>query len=307
MDLPSLIQESHSISAEKFLRIVKDATGMLRSEDGHFGNLTITDRLIRLEPVGEALIISDLHGDTESFLTIFRKSKFLTKMQQNRDATVVFLGDYGDRGAHVIELYYAVLSLKLAFPTQIILLRGNHEGPPDLLASPHELPHQLQARFKEKGAVAYSKLRELFACLYNAVHVEEKYLMVHGGLPPEICGIQEIAQAAILHPRKPFLEDLLWSDPGEDIQGFAPSIRGAGNFFGKTVTQEVLKKLNVQILIRGHESCPEGFKFNHDGKVLTLFSRKGPPYFNEHGAYLVLPLSERFETAKQLLPYIHKF
>jgi protein phosphatase len=65
--------------------------------------------------------------------------------------------------------------------------------------------------------------------------------------------------------------------------------------------------LNAKILIRGHEPCEEGFKINHGGKVLTLFSRKGAPYFNEHGAYLDVPLSEKFENAEKLVPWICKF
>jgi diadenosine tetraphosphatase ApaH/serine/threonine PP2A family protein phosphatase len=199
------------------------------------------------------------------------------------------------------------LRLKLAFPGQVILMRGNHEGPEDLMASPHDLPMQFQHRFKEKWAVAYAKTRELWAHLYNAVLVEERYLMVHGGLPSSISSIQDLANAHIAHPKKEFLEDLLWSDPSETVQDAYPSPRGAGKLFGKKVTENALKKANAKILIRGHEPCAEGFKINHDGKVLTLFSRRGAPYFNMHGAYLDLPLSEKFKSAKQLLPWIHKF
>jgi protein phosphatase len=65
--------------------------------------------------------------------------------------------------------------------------------------------------------------------------------------------------------------------------------------------------LNVNVLIRGHEPCQDGFKIDHSGKVLTLFSRKGPPYFNAYGAYLDLELSKQLENAEQLIPYIHKF
>jgi hypothetical protein len=85
------------------------------------------------------------------------------------------------------------------------------------------------------------------------------------------------------------------------------SPRGAGKLFGRSVTETVLNKLGVKILIRGHEQCPEGFKLNHDDKVLTLFSRKGAPYFNAYGAYLQLPLSRKFQNARQLVPWIHKF
>jgi protein phosphatase len=73
------------------------------------------------------------------------------------------------------------------------------------------------------------------------------------------------------------------------------------------VTDKVLEKLNINALIRGHESCEEGFKTNHAGQVLTLFSRKGAPYFNTRGAYLDLGLSEKVENADQLLQYIHTF
>jgi protein phosphatase len=186
-------------------------------------------------------------------------------------------------------------------------MRGNHEGPADLVASPHDLPMQFQQRFKEKWAVAYAKTQELWNFLYNAVFVQERYLMVHGGLSPKLNGIDDLACAHVSHPEQGFLEDLLWSDPDDTFQDVYPSPRGAGKLFGKNVTENVLRKLGVKILIRGHEPCEEGFKINHDGKVLTLFSRKGAPYFNEHGAYLVLPLSEKFENATQLLPFVHKF
>ena len=103
------------------------------------------------------------------------------------------------------------------------------------------------------------------------------------------------------------LEDILWNDPDEKVLDFSFSPRGAGNLFGKRVTTEVLESLNAKILIRGHEASDVGFKINHDGKVLTLFSRKGAPYFNRHGAYLQLPLAEKFEKAQQLTQFIHKF
>ena len=307
VSLSSIIKESQNVQVNAFVSLIENATKMLCHENGAMGNFSVSDRLVTLEPFGEALVIGDLHGDLNSLITILEKSNIVNKMEKKKDAKIVFLGDYGDRGAQSTELYYTVLRLKLAFPKQIILLRGNHEGPADLLASPHDLPSQLQLRFKENWLAAYSKIRALFACLYNSVYVEERYLMVHGGLPSKIRNIQEIARADTLHPKKSFLEDLLWSDPNEEVQSTFPSPRNTGNLFGKAITKKVLEKLDVKLLIRGHESCPEGFKVNHDGTVLTLFSRKGPPYFNKHGAYLQLSLSEKFENANQLLSYIHQF
>ncbi len=307
MNLPSVAEEAKAVQSKDFIKILEQTLDLLRRESGKIGNQTVSGRLVKLEPSGEALVIGDLHGDLESLLTILNTSAFMQKMTNRQDATLIFLGDYGDRGAHSAEVYYIILRLKLAFPEQVILLRGNHEGPEDLMASPHDLPLSFQVRFKENWMATYSKVRELYVCLYNAVLVEERYLMVHGGLSPSISGIQDLANANLTHPEKEFLEDLLWSDPNDRVKEVLYSPRGAGKLFGRNVTEKVLRKLNVKILIRGHEPCEEGFKLNHNGKVLTLFSRKGSPYFNAYGAYLQLPLSKKLENAQQLVPWIHKF
>ncbi len=298
---------SRKVSAEDFSALVEKAFNLMCNESGQIGNLNVTGKLVELTPVGEALVVGDLHGDLQSLAAILRKSNFVSRMTQEKNAAIIFLGDYGDRGPKSTELIYVILMLKLAFPRQVILLRGNHEGPSDLMASPHDLPLQLQRKFKEKWVLIYQKLTEFFSCLYIAVYVKERYLMVHGGLPAKVRSLEEITQADQLHPDKPFLEELLWNDPEEEVNGTYPSPRGAGILFSKQVTQEVLGKLNAKVLIRGHEPAGEGFKINHDGKVLTLFSRKGAPYFNKHAAYLDMPLDKMFENANQLLPYIHKF
>jgi len=302
MNLSSVFKEAEAVQSTGFVETVEKALDLLHAESGKIGHLSLAERLVKLEPSGEALVIGDLHGDIKSLITILKNSNFIQKMTARKDATLIFLGDYGDRGDCSAEVYYTILRLKLAFPEQVVLLRGNHEGPEDLMASPHDLPLQFQARFRENWTAAYSKVRELFTCLYNAVLVEERYLLVHGGLSPEITTAQDLA-----HPEKGFLEDLLWSDPNDKIKTVLHSQRGAGKLFGKSVTEKVLRNLCVKILIRGHEQCENGFKLNHDGKVLTLFSRRGVPYFNAYGAYLQMPLLEKFENAKQLVPWIHKF
>ena len=270
------------------------------------GNLRKTERLITLAPRGEALVIGDLHGDFESLRLILQESHFTQKMEKTDDATLIFLGDYGDRGDKPIEVYYTILNLKLAFPKQVVLLRGNHEGPKHLMASPHDLPFRFQERFGEDAISIYEKTRVLWNYLSNAVFVCERFLMVHGGVSPEISSLQDIAQANEDH-NEALLEDLLWNDPVEGMRGVSLSPRGAGELFGRDVTEKALETLNAKVLIRGHEPSDTGFKINHQGRVLTLFSRKGEPYFNRYGAYLQLPLTESYETAQQLVPFIHKF
>jgi protein phosphatase len=304
MNLQKVISEAKTVEANSFLDLTKKAINALNREPKHAGNVTVTGKLAKIRPVGEALVIGDLHGDLTSLIAILRKSRFLKKMSAGKDAVLVFLGDYGDRGPQSPELYYVVLSLKLAFPEQVVLLRGNHEGPSSLMPSPHDLPMQLHRRFKQEWVPIYTKLGELFECLCNAAYVPRRYLMVHGGLPVNLRSLKALSEA---DADSPLLEELLWNDPNEEIAGVLPSPRGAGSLFGKNITQRVLKKISVPIVIRGHEPAQEGYKINHDGKILTLFSRKGIPYLNPCGAYLQVPLAEKFENAQQLLSYVHKF
>lgn len=302
-----ITREASEVQGDEFIQLAEKARRLLAYENGEVGNLSVIGRLVKVKPLGEAVVIGDLHGDMESLVRILEESDFLRRANQKDGATLVFLGDYGDRGAYSAEVYYIILKLKLLFPHKVVLMRGNHEGPEDLLAYPHDLPTQFRVRFGEKGAAAYSKIRDLFEHLYSAVIVEERYLMIHGGLPAQAHTLDDLAYAHARHPKQSFLEEMLWNDPNEMIRGSHASPRGAGKHFGEDITEKVLKNFNVKILVRGHEPCEDGFKINHGGGVLTLFSRKGPPYFNSHGAYLDVELSGRFENAEQLVTHIHKF
>jgi len=306
-DLSKIVKEAFEINSDVFVQLAEDATKLICSENGKMNNFTVLGRLVVMNPQGEALVVGDLHGDLESLIDILTSSDFVRKMTQSKDTVAIFLGDYGDRGAYSAEVYYTVLKLKLLFPEQVVLMRGNHEGPADLMADPHDLPYQFQLRFGEKWKAAYSATRGLFGCLYNAVLVKERFLMIHGGLPVEARTLEDLAFAHVNHPKEKILEEMLWSDPNEMSGETSSSPRGAGKLFGKKITNEVLNRFGVRALIRGHEPCEDGFKIDHGGKILTLFSRRGPPYVNTHGAYLLVNLSGKFENAKQLIPYVRKF
>ncbi len=305
--LQHIVKEAMETPIQKFVTTVETATTLLRNEDRKVGSLQILGRHVEIQPSGEAVIISDLHGDLESLVQILQESNILQRMEDSKDACLIFLGDYGDRGPFSAEVYHTILQLKLQYAKQIVLMRGNHEGPKDLLAVPHDLPIQFRTRFGTKWKEAYNSLLSLFPHLYNSVSIKERYLIVHGGLPEKARSIDDFAYAHETHAENSFLEEILWSDPLESQSGVYPSPRGAGRLFGKDVTERILKSIKVNVLIRGHEPCSDGFQINHHGKILTLFSRKGIPYYNAHGAYLDLQLSEIHASADQLIPFIHRF
>ncbi|MFQ5758051.1 MAG: metallophosphoesterase family protein [Candidatus Bathyarchaeia archaeon] len=303
----SLFDMAMKMEVDEFLQLVKDITQVLDNESGRVGSLKITGKLVSIPPVGEAIVVGDIHGDLQSLMYILKHSGFVEKAEKAENVFIVFLGDYGDRGPYSPEVYYVVLKLKQLFPEHVVLMRGNHEGPDDLLAYPHDLSTHLHRKFGEASSDAYKELRRFFDCLYNAVLIEDRYIILHGGVPSQASAIEDLAYAHMKHPGERHLEEILWSDPHEGIKGTYTSPRGAGRLFGEDVTDKLLKMLHVKVLIRGHEPSDEGFKINHSGKVVTLFSRRGPPYHNTYGAYLKLNLSDEVEDARQLTNCIHKF
>jgi len=305
--LSDVIREAKQASSEDFLRVIEEASCLISDELKGLGSLRITGRLVHLPPRGEAVIVGDLHGDLESLIHILDESGFADKASKGEEICMIFLGDYGDRGLRSPEVFHIVLGLKILFPEKVILLQGNHEGPEDLLPYPHDLPYHLQLKFGGEWRNIYTKLSGLFREFYTAVIVDQRCLMLHGGVPSRARGIEDLAYAYQKHPSESHLEEILWSDPAEGIKGTVYSPRGAGRLFGEDVTSAFLNLLGVKFLIRGHEPAREGYIISHGGKILTLFSRKGSPYHNLHGAYLTLNLSREFNSAWQLEPFIRKF
>ncbi len=306
-DLAEMVREAFRIGSAEYIDLIDESTSALASEIEHGENLEVEGRLMNVKPLGKAIVVGDLHGDLESLIHILKKTDFLGKATRNDDVLLIFLGDYGDRGHYSPEIYYILLKMKQIFPQKIILLRGNHEGPEDLLAHPHDLPENFKARFGEEGSAIYSKIRGLFQYLLSSVIVDELCVVIHGGIPSSAKSIQDLSNAHMKHPKESHFEEMLWSDPAENINGTYLSPRGAGRLFGEDITRRFLDLLSVRMLIRGHEPAQLGYKINHRGRILTLFSRKGPPYFNYSAAYLELDLSLKLTDANELIPYVHTF
>ena len=300
MGIAELTRKAAASTAEEFSKLVKTGVETLIEERsrGRSGELDIQGGLVYLPSQGKVIVVGDLHGDLQSLVFILEDSGFISRSPENRDY-IVFLGDYGDRGDESVEVYHLILSLKTMFREKVILLRGNHEGPQDLGVRPHDLPYFLRARYRGEWRKIYEHLRELFDSLHHSVIAQGKYLMLHGGLPEGIASASDIAYAHQYHPDKRYLEQILWSDPGQTPQSY-PSPRGAGRIFGEKITRELLDQLGVKSLIRSHEPC-EGISLDHKGKVLTLFSRKGAPYFNSQAAYLEIDLSDEAKSGKELV------
>lgn len=57
--------------------------------------------------------------------------------------------------------------------------------------------------------------------------------------------------------------------------GCRPNVkRGGGSYFGPDISTNLLSNLNFGLLIRSHECCPNGWKFDHHNKVAIIVQFK---------------------------------
>jgi diadenosine tetraphosphatase ApaH/serine/threonine PP2A family protein phosphatase len=236
---------------------------------------------------GKYYVIGDIHGDVVTFQKILEKIGEI-----GSDEMLITLGDYGDRGMYQVETWLGVSYLKQVLNDKYVPLRGNHEPDLNSIPYPHDIRHQLKEKFgEEKGESAYRELFNTFQVL-PLVFDGESFIAMHGGFPVEIFHLNDVEKV-----RKAMYE-ILWNDPFEGF-GFVESPRGLGFLFGKDISERWLSLNGKNFLIRGHEAV-EGYKFNHDGLVITVFSRTGAPYFNRTAAFAIIESGKvSFETIKQ--------
>ena len=238
------------------------------------------------------IVVGDLHGDFDSLLKAVSEAE---KSRYPESTRMVFLGDYVDRGEKQVETLTGVLWLLKNYPESTIVLRGNHEPPPELHPYPHDFPFQLEMVYgRTTGSRLYRRFYSIFQLLpLVALGDWGRAIFVHGGLPTRKYGREDIGIREYLGGNsREWTEEyteLLWNDPVEGDVVAIPSPRGAGYLWGRKVTMWLKEKYSVELVIRSHEPCHEGFRTNHEDTIVTVFSRKGPPYYNERACIIYVP------------------
>jgi Calcineurin-like phosphoesterase len=259
----------------------------------------INAAMLDLQIPEKLVLIGDVHGDLKSLFKILDAIGF-EEFLMNTNNKIVFLGDYVDRGNDSIGVIYTICYLKYKYPESVILMRGNHEAPVEFPFSSHDLPYRLLQRYGGYWGrlIYYKKILKFFSLLTLAAVVENRLLLVHGGLPTRDIELRSdfrksIATAHETHIRNSLMEEVLWNDPWSHSSGIGNwtySRRGFGRLFGQEISKRWLKISETKVVVRGHEPC-EGFKLDHEGMIMTLFSCK-EPYPNFTAGYLLISANQ---------------
>lgn len=199
------------------------------------------------EPV---MLVGDIHGDLEAL-------DFVLEMREKTGCkTLLFLGDYVDRGPQGVEVLVRLFRLKLEDPKHVFLLRGNHETVEMNL---------YYGFFEEIGSDPYllSRASRTYEKMPVAAVLSGHTFCVHGG----ITGTEDIEKIT-----KEDAFSYLWNDPSKR-PGMTDSRRGSTvKEFGPDVVDGFLEANGLKRIIRGHTALRTGYEWWFGGKLLSLFS-----------------------------------
>ncbi|XP_061969929.1 serine/threonine-protein phosphatase BSL1-like isoform X3 [Populus nigra] len=222
-------------------------------------------------------VFGDLHGQFGDLMRLFDEYGFPSTAGDITYIDYLFLGDYVDRGQHSLETITLLLALKIEYPENVHLIRGNHEAA-DINALFGFRIECIERMGESDGIWAWTRFNQLFNCLPLAALIEKKIICMHGGIGRSIHSVEQIEKLErpiTMDAGSIILMDLLWSDPTENdsIEGLRPNARGPGLVtFGPDRVSDFCKKNKLQLIIRAHECVMDGFERFAQGQLITLFS-----------------------------------
>ncbi|TYI67963.1 hypothetical protein E1A91_D08G055900v1 [Gossypium mustelinum] len=222
-------------------------------------------------------VFGDLHGQFGDLMRLFDEYGFPSTAGDITYIDYLFLGDYVDRGQHSLETITLLLALKIEYPENVHLIRGNHEAA-DINALFGFRIECIERMGENDGIWAWTRFNQLFNYLPLAALIEKKIICMHGGIGRSIHLVEQIEKLErpiTMDAGSIILMDLLWSDPTENdsIEGLRPNARGPGLVtFGPDRVTDFCKKNKLQLIIRAHECVMDGFERFAQGQLITLFS-----------------------------------
>jgi diadenosine tetraphosphatase ApaH/serine/threonine PP2A family protein phosphatase len=210
----------------------------------------------------------------------------------------LFLGDYVDRGNMSLETICLLMALKVKYPDQIHLIRGNHED--ILINSSFGFMEECEKRLdddSESDDSLFTLINNFFEYLPFVALIEDQILCVHGGIGGNVKKLEDIDKIQrpfnVVHEAQTkdqkLVMDMLWSDPTDNDEevGILPNYQrdsnGYGNIvkFGPDIVKKFLHENKLSYIMRAHECVLDGFERFAGGLLITVFS--ATDYCGRHG------------------------
>ncbi|GAB4813585.1 hypothetical protein N2152v2_000631 [Parachlorella kessleri] len=234
-----------------------------------------------LEVHAPVKIIGDIHGQFGDLMHLFRVYGTPSRLGDISYLDYLFLGDYVDRGEHSLETISLLFALKVEFPTQVHLLRGNHEI--SEVNSKYGFLAECKGRLGPvEGWKVWRRINEVFAWLPLAARIDGKILCLHGGISDKLTTCSQIAdiQRPLYFDEAPtpssqLAYQLLWNDPNstDAVYGSHASSRGSDiQTFSAQQVEAFCEANCLELIVRAHQCVRDGFERFARGRLVTVFS-----------------------------------
>ncbi|KAI9497610.1 serine/threonine-protein phosphatase PP-Z1 [Zychaea mexicana] len=263
-------------------------------------NLDIDECISRLLAIGGTSKVSKLPFKNSEIIAICRAAQEVFMSQPGGfppESNYLFLGDYVDRGKQSLETILLLFCYKIKFPENFFLLRGNHE-----CANVTRVYGFYDECKRRTNVKIWKTFVDVFNALPIAALVAGKIFCVHGGLSPSMQSLDDVRNIARPTdvPEYGLLNDLLWSDPAEQVDEWEDNERGVSYCFGKRVVNDFLARHDLDLVCRAHMVVEDGYEFFNDRTLVTVFS--APNYcgeFDNFGA--IMSINEDLLCSFELL------
>lgn len=231
---------------------------------------------------GVAIFVGDTHGDLEATETIVER-------YLRPGYTLVFLGDYVDRGYDSRKNIATLLRLKVQYPERLLLLMGNHEG----IGAMSFYPADFWEDLSEEEFPLYSRV---LSKLPLAVSSQNGIIGLHGALP-DVKSLEEIK--TIEFGSKRWYETVWgdWVERDEECLGEDPF--SGRPTFGRKRFERVMHAIGKYMLVRSHQPTIREVIF--DGRCLTLFSSSAYRPLRPHRKIARVDLEREVRTVKDVM------
>lgn len=235
-----------------------------------------------LEFSGPVNICGDIHGQFTDLVRALQMGGLPPF------AKWLFLGDYVDRGPQSVEVICLIFALKIRYPSQIFLIRGNHETP-----EMTETFGFAQECLRKLNATIWQTFCDVFEYMPLGALISGQYFCVHGGIGPELETLQQIREIKrpLAIPISGMITDLLWSDPCPDVAEYGQSSRGSTVLWGLEPAKRFMQKNRLKYIVRGHQVALEGYDypFPNSKSVVTMFTASNyTPDCNNKAAFMAI-------------------
>jgi len=217
-----------------------------------------------VQPVSAPVTVcGDIHGQFYDLIELFRIGGSCP------DTNYLFMGDYVDRGYYSLETVTLLVALKVRYRHRITILRGNHES--RQITQVYGFYDECLRKYG--NANVWKHFTDTFDFLPMTAVVADRIFCLHGGLSPSIDTLDHARELDRVQevPHEGPMCDLVWSDP-DDRCGWGISPRGAGYTFGQDITEQFTQINGLHFIARAHQLVMEGYQWQHNRMVVTVFS-----------------------------------